>query len=229
MPDYSFPDANGDIDSNGSGGSRGPYLRLHAQPAGVDINAGDWSLRDAGENLRVTDAMRSGFAFDWVGSLTGWMASQGEGQPPLRRWNESRALWERRPDRAHQWRRAAHAQIGLIIDGDAIERALWEQAGESTWLSYVEMMKACRDTAMAEHPKLPLLALLDSTLVAMGAGTAVICTFKLVRYVPRPDCMPEEIAPRSNGAGNGTGVSVARDGAQPARSPGHDLDDEIPF
>jgi hypothetical protein len=209
------PATNGDGRYPPAGGDPGPYLRWHAQPTNDGMfAAGDFSLRDRDGTgiLKLSE----GAVFDWPSSRTGWMLSQ-PGQSPERRWNTSRTKFAPKPDKANMWRRAIW--IELAYDTDA--RCLWEQSGESAWLSYCDLMALIRDTALAELPKLPLLAHAGHKEFPMARGSATVATWRLLRYVPRPLCLPEHAADSGSGA-------VLAMPARPAPS-GGGLDDEIPF
>lgn len=216
MPEYTM-DLDGDPGpggyTEGGGGDRGPYLRWHAQDSAV-VTAGSWSLRDlAGTTaIALTEAV-----FDWPNSRTGWMLTQ-PGQTPIRRWNASRAKFEPRPDKTNPWRRAVWVEVAYDTDA----RCLWEQNGESAWLSFCALMALIRDTAVKELPKLPLLAHTTHTEMPMSRGSALVAQWERLRYVPRPLCLPETAQPRSNGSGT---AAKATGGA--GRS--DDLHDEIPF
>jgi hypothetical protein len=218
MPEYTM-DLDG-APGNGTyagGGDRGPYLRWHAQNT-LDgaFTAGTWSLRvlDGTTAIQLPEVV-----VDWPGSRTGWMLSQS-GQPPLRRWNTSRAKFEARPDRTNPWHRAVWVEIAYDTDA----RALWEQGSESAWLSYCAFMALIRDSAVKQLPKLPLLAHTGHQDTPMSRGSATVAQWKLLRYVPRPLCLPEhtEAAP----AGNGSGAPRAPSWDAPKSG---DLDDEVPF
>jgi hypothetical protein len=215
MPEYTM-DLDGLPSDSGNGhaslgGTPGPYLRWHAQQTQDGaFYAGDWSLRDRDGTFPVKLAE---VVFHWPGSRTGWMLSQS-GMPPERRWNASRAKFMPRPDKTNTWRRAVWVELALDTDA----RGLWEQAGESAWLTYCEVMLMIRDTAMQALPKLPLIAHVGHKDVPMRNGSALVAQWKLLRYVPRPPCLPEEpeAAPAAPDKGNGAAVHSGPD-------------DDIPF
>jgi hypothetical protein len=212
------PATNGDGLYQPSGGDPGPYLRWHAQPTNDGMfGVGAWSLRDRDSTGALN--LSEGAVFDWPSSRTGWMLSQ-PGEPPIRRWNASRAKFEPRPDKVRPWRRAVWIELAYETDA----RCLWEQSGESVWLSYCDLMALIRDTALAELPKLPLLAHTGHKELPMTRGSALMATWRVLRYVPRPLCLPEHPDRSNNGAPHpahgGNGAIAVRGG---------DLDDEIPF
>jgi hypothetical protein len=226
MPEYTMDLDGLPTTGNGQtdlGGIPGPYLRWHAQPT-LDgaFDAGTWSLRDRDGTTAIQLAE---VVFDWPSSRTGWMLSQ-PGQPPERRWNASRTKFMPRPDKTGAWRRAV--QVELAYDTDA--RCLWEQAGESAWLTYCEIMLMIRDTAMQALPRLPLITHAGHKEIPMSRGSALVAQWKLLRYVPRPLCLPEDTAPPAATTDKSTGASADRWVASPppAATRG-DLDDEIPF
>jgi hypothetical protein len=141
------------------------------------------------------------------------------GQAPEKRWNLSRAKFEPQP--AKDWRRAIFVPVAWIAD-EQPSRAIWEQANASAWMAYCDIMALIRAGAPKELPKLPLLGCSSHRPVQMRAGATLVPQFTLLRYVARPDCLPEaEDELPAVPALRGNGVLAAQ--------PGGGLDDEIPF
>jgi hypothetical protein len=89
------------------------------------------------------------------------------------------------------WKKAFRVQIAYLSSGQPA-RAVWEQAQTAAWQCYISTMTLLKETAPANLPNLPLVAFTGHRAVRLGAGTTLIPEFKLLRYVPRPACLPEQ-------------------------------------
>jgi hypothetical protein len=82
----------------------GPWLTWHAASTRDGVHAqGTWSVHDRSGRIAV-DLSSRGFVFDWPAARTGWMQPGGApGVAPQKRWNATRAKFERQPD--EEWTR----------------------------------------------------------------------------------------------------------------------------
>jgi hypothetical protein len=237
MTDYSMGLDAGQQDT-------GPWLTWHAVPTRDGAHAaGTWSVRDSAG--RTTVNLTPGFVFDWPAAQTGWMQTTGvPGVAPQKRWNASRAKFERQP--SDDWKRALRVPVAYTPDA----RAMWEQASASAWMGFVDLMQLLKDSAPGELPKLPLIAATGHRQVKLGNGVTLVPIFKLPRFVQRPLCLPDEEAtapssgdawgasssqtlpppPRANGsAGTRAGYATPLQAAAASPGGGALIDDEIPF
>jgi hypothetical protein len=226
-------------------GDTGPWLTWHAAPTRDGTHAaGTWSVKDnAG---RATVNLTPGFVFDWTSSKTGWIQSGGtSGVAPRKQWNASRSKFERQP--GDDYKRAMHAPIAYILNGSPTF-AVWEQNSVAAWMGYCDLMALLKAAAPGELPKLPLVSFTGHRQVRLGNGVTLVPIVKLLRFVPRPLCLPDEDitvqpsgdawgAPSSSAppasvwsGGNGTAGHAVSPTTATAPSGGETLiDDEIPW
>ena len=181
MPDYTMDFDAGQADV-------GPWLTWHAAPTRDGAHtAGTWSVRDSAG--RTTVNLTPGFVFDWPAAQTGWMQTSGvPGVAPQKRWNASRARFERQP--GEDWKRALRVPVAYTPDVCSI----WEQASAAAWIGFVDLMALLKDMAPGNLPNLPLVSFTSHRQVKLGNGVTLVPTFKLIRFVPRPLCLPNEDA-----------------------------------
>jgi hypothetical protein len=220
----------------------GPFLTWYAAGSkDGTIPAGTFAIRE--NRVATAISLATGIVFDWPGSRTGWMQSTGAaGVAPRKQWNASRTSMERQP--ADDWKKAFRVQLAYLGNGQQPVRAVWEQSSTASWIAFVAVMGLLRNDATVQLPKLPLLACSGHHPHKFGGGMTLIPDFKLVQYVARPACLPEEDAapapspatawgapqPRPTGVNGGTAPAAIALPATPAAPVDTKLvDDEIPF
>jgi hypothetical protein len=229
----------------------GPWLTWHAALTRDGAHAaGTWSVKDSAGRASVN--LMAGFVFDWPGTKTGWVQAGGvPGVAPRKQWNASRGRFERQP--GDDWKRAMRAPVAYLLNGTPT-LAIWEQNSAAAWIGFCDLMVLLRAGAPGELPKLPLVSFTGHRSVKLGNGITLVPMFKVLRYVPRPVCLPDEDAAvqspadawgasPSSARTAGTAVSSASGGngsAEPVQTPcgapaaaGGDteplIDDELPW
>jgi hypothetical protein len=126
-------------------------------------------------------------------------------------------------------------------------------------MAFCDLMALLKDAASQSLPNLPLISCTRHRAVKLGNGMTLVPQFKLIRFVPRPLCLPDEdvtapplgdswgardATPATPSRSNGATADVALHGqpaplatepkgapAWPAPAPGGEplIDDEIPF
>jgi hypothetical protein len=169
----------------------GPWLTWHAAPTRDGTHAaGTWSVKDS--TGRTTVNLSSGFVVDWPASKTGWIQAGGvPGVAPRKQWNASRSKFERQP--GDDWKRAMRGPIAYVLNG-APSFAVWEQNSNGAWMGFCDLMALLKATAPAELPKLPLVSFTGHRSVKLGNGVTLVPMFKVLRYVLRPPCLPDDTA-----------------------------------
>jgi hypothetical protein len=185
MFDYSI-----DLDIGAT--EQGPWLHWYAAGSRDGAHpAGAFVIREAGGTATAVN-LSGGIVFDWPGSLTGWMQSGGTpGVAPRKNWNQSRAKMEAQP--GPDWKKAFRVQIAYLPSNGVPARAVWEQAQIAAWQCYVNIMTLLKEAGPGSLPNLPLIAFTGHRAMRLGAGTTLIPECNLIRYVPRPACLPEEV------------------------------------
>lgn len=226
----------------GSSGDTGPWLswRANATPDGR-FPPHSWLVR-SGEERTLAD-LTKGVVFDWISAKTGWQerGNAVKGVAPKKGWNASIGKFEPRP--GDNYGRLLHIPVAL----SATERVVWEQDALGAWLGFVDLMGLLREPAPLRLPDLPLIACVGQQAMKLGAGTTVKPKFQIMRFVPRPPCLPESPA-SGNGGGDDAwgkdpsppstrtppladpwGATVHADGFTPLPNGSDDLDEEVPF
>lgn len=204
MTDYSTDLDTGQLE-------QGPWLAWHAAPTRDGAHAaGTWSVKDSAG--RATVNLTPGFVVDWPNSRTGWIQAGGiTGVAPQKRWNASRAKFERQP--GDDWKRAMHVQIAYTPEA----RAVWEQNSAAAWMGFVDLMTLLKDVGPRNLPNLPLIAFTGHRAVKLGNGMTLVPQFRLIRFVARPDCLPDDDAAAPQPSGDPWGGSPTVPAATPAQ------------
>ena len=208
MTDYS-------MDFDAGAGEQGPWLRWHAAPTRDGAHGpGTWCAQDDAGSTTVNPT--NGAVFDWPGSVTGWMQTSGTpGVAPQKRWNASRARFQRQP--GEDWKRALRIAVAYTPEA----RAVWEQASAAAWIGFTDLMTLLKATAPGALPQLPLVALTGHRATKLSNGMTLVPVFKVLRYVARPLCLPDEdaVAQASGDAWNGQTAPAPRTPATPQPPP----------
>jgi hypothetical protein len=83
--------------------------------------------------------------------------------------------------------------VAYLSNGQLV-RAVWEQSSTAAWLGFTEIMMLLKTDAPQKLPALPLLGFAGNKPIRFGNGSSRVPQFNLLRFVPRPACLPEEEA-----------------------------------
>ncbi len=196
---------------------------------------------------RAAVDLSGGFVVDWPAGKTGWIQTGGvPGVAPRKQWNASRSQFERQP--GDDWKRAMRVPIAYLLNG-APTLVVWEQNSVGAWTGFCDLMALLRTAAPGELPKLLLVSFAGHRSVKLGNGVTLVPMFKVLRYVPRPPCLPDggamaqptgdawgapsssaPTAPGGNGSAETTqraGATSFTTGASPSSEPL--VDDDLPW
>ena len=98
---------------------------------------------------------------------------------------------------------------------------MWEQASAAAWIGFTDLMTLLKATAPGALPQLPLVALTGHRATKLSNGMTLVPVFKVLRYVARPLCLPDEdaVAQASGDAWNGQTAPAPRTPATPQPPP----------
>jgi hypothetical protein len=223
MVDYSL-----DLDF-ASASSSGSWLRWHAMPSRDGYAPGTWSIKN-GDGSEPVD-LSQGLVFDWLSSRTGWMEKDGAGAAPRKQWNAKRGAMAPQP--GPDYSKAFQAPVACLLNDQPVH-ALWEAGRLGAWQGYLDLMALLKNAnAGSKLPQLPLVACTGHRELVLRNGATLIPKFSVLRFVPRPACLPlqedaawDAPARQANGAG---AVKPKVPMVAPSATSYGSLDDEIPF
>ena len=171
---------NFDFD-NGPGGAEGPWISWSARGTQDNqIPRESFYLRD-GETKTALDAFKAGVVLDIDNMRTGWQQSDGTiGVAPEWKWNPEINHFSPQP--GDDYKKGFEIRVA-IGDGKA---ATWQQAGVASWNAFTSLVPQ-----LQAHPagQLPLVRIVDVKQVTFKRGSTSEPVLKVVKWVPRPDCL----------------------------------------
>lgn len=199
-----------DFDVGGSG-SEGPWIAWSARGTlDGQIEPKSFLLRDQNGKTRF-DGFAQGVVLDTANMKTGWQRSEGiAGQAPDWKWNASTVRFE--PSPGDDYKRGL--SVRCAIGGG--KTATWEQAGAATWNAFVGLVPALRQAPPGDV--LPLVRMTGTKVQQFKRGSTVEPVLKVVKWVPRPDCLKPDGAKIDTGA-QATAAPPAQPAPKPAPAP----------
>jgi hypothetical protein len=183
----------------GESGSAGPWVSWSSNgSAEKGIAPRSWVLRDKDEignkvEIKVP-AFEAGCVMDLDTLKLGWERDGAQGRAPDRRWNPSVSKSTDRPDDskkpsgAFAWSKAL--SVRLAIGGG--KAATWEQGSFAAYDAFAKVAKQITAEWSANSQNgtlLPVIQQVSVEKVTLPSGTANIPVLRVVKWVPRPDCL----------------------------------------
>lgn len=182
-----------DIDVPVGGGSAGPFVQWNASETKDGSMPGrTWALRDA-DGRKAFEAFARGVVMDVKAIKTGWCWSNGaKGTAPEWQWNASIKKFAPEPlaRGADRWKRGF--AIPLAYGPNPDDFAIWEQAQGGAWQGFVQLVGLLKE-AGEQGNKLPVVVQDGSEKIETKKGITHAPKFKIMKWVPRPAALAEEV------------------------------------
>lgn len=198
-----------DIDS-GATGSVGPFLVW--TPRGTqegDIPGRQFYIRDkdAGKVL-ATEMLQRGVVFDFATLKTGWQESGGiKGVAPNWKWGDSPARLPANPGEG--WKKGFSIRVALPNK----QAVTWEQAGTAVFDALVTLAKG---VDLPGPDQCPVVRMTGVNVMEFSVGKTVAPVLEVVKYVPRPDSLKEQVQVDAGDSWTAPPAAAAKPAAQPA-------------
>ena len=174
----------------GAGGGEGPWLAWSAK--GTDdgkVDPRNFYIRE-GDTKTAFAGFKTGVVLDIANMKTGWQKGEGvKGQAPEWKWNQSINQMAAKPGEEYK----KGFSIPCAIGGGKV--AHWEQAAVGSWNAFTALIPALQQGP--GDGSLPLVQMVGHKVEQFAKGSSVTPELKVIKWVPRPDCLKEGFAMES--------------------------------
>jgi hypothetical protein len=185
-----------DIDTNGGGGSQGPFVSWQAKESTDGVIPGrSWTIR-AGDGKAPFKAFETAVVLDTDAVKIGWCYSTGtKGVAPEWVWSASASKMAPEPAARPgetRWQRGFSMPLAYPVSPTEGAFAVWEQAQAGAWAAFGDLINVLK-ASDPQRGKLPCIKQASVKKIEGKKGITFAPQFVVLKWVARPPALKADI------------------------------------